>query len=290
MADEQENKENEPLNLNEDELKEEFEFLKGTQEENENSADENLNSSESQNDEEQNQEPPAEEHIKQTVAPQKKGPKKIVIIAGAVFTGVILFTAGLYFGGFFSHKDTNTTKKHDANITKKEKYVFDADHINDLRLNLKLSILNQTGLTPEQKAKLLSDADSNETMIYDKETMKLIALEESINLDDTPSEENLTKTEANETKKVEKATPELFIQIAYVKSENLKLPKLDSEKFGAKVSICKDSKNMAQILIGPFENESNQKKSLGQIRKIKQFDDAFTTKLTQADYEKKCSF
>ena len=232
MANEQENQENEPLNLNEDELKEEFEFLSNTQEENE------MNS----------------ETPEQT--------------------------------GEFHTEEEN----QELNITKKEKYVFDADHINDLRLNLKLSILNQSGLSPEQKAKLLSDADSNETMIYDKETMKLIALEESIKLDDGPNDQNVTKAEANETKKVEKTTPELFVQIAYVKSENLKMPKLDSAKFGAKVSICKDSKNMAQILIGPFENESKQKKSLAEIKKIKQFNDAFTTKLTQADYEKKCSF
>ena len=288
MANEQENQENEPLNLNEDELKEEFEFLSNTQEENEINSETPEQTGEFHS-EEENQEPPTE-HIKQTVAPKKKDIKKFALIGGGVFLAIILIIAGLYFGGVFHEKETNTTKKHDLNITKKEKYVFDADHINDLRLNLKLSILNQSGLSPEQKAKLLSDADSNETMIYDKETMKLIALEESIKLDDGPNDQNITKAEANETKKVEKTTPELFVQIAYVKSENLKMPKLDSAKFGAKVSICKDSKNMAQILIGPFENESNQKKSLAEIKKIKQFNDAFTTKLTQADYEKKCSF
>jgi uncharacterized membrane protein YcjF (UPF0283 family) len=295
MASEQENQQNEPLNPSENETNKNLESTENSTEENTENKSDTEQTELADQTVESAQESTTEqtEQTEQTQTPKKKNIRKIALIGGGVLLMICLVLVGFFFGKSTTKKnehEVNTTKKIDANITKKPKYVFEPEHINDLRLNLKLSILNKTELTPEQMAKLLSQADSNETMIYDKETMKLIALEQTINLNENQNESNATKDDANNTSKVQSTKPQLFIQVAYVKSENIKLPKIDSQKYGAKVSICKDSKHMAQIIIGPFENEKDQKKSLGEVRKIKQFNDAFTTKFTQEEYEKKCSF
>ena len=293
MASEQENQQNEPLNPSENETNENLESTQNSAEDNSENKSDSDQSEATDQIEEGTQETKTEQ-TEQAETPKKKNIRKIALIGGGIVLTICLVLVGFFFGKNTKkdehEHEVNTTKKIDANITKKPKYVFEPDHINDLRLNLKLSILNKTELTPEQMAKLLSQADSNETMIYDKETMKLIALEQTINLNENQNDANITKDDANSTSKVQSTKPQLFIQVAYVKSENIKLPKIDSQKYGAKVSICKDSKNMAQIIIGPFENEKDQKKSLGEVRKIKQFNDAFTTKFTQEEYEKKCSF
>lgn len=296
------------LDIDDSALKEELELL-DTSEDNQNTAEQEETKPQEQ---EQILEEPAQ-------TAQKTSKMKYILIGLGVLIVILASVAGLYFGGVFGDVEKNETKSSnnttETNATSKPKYHFDLEHINPDRLNRKLALLNKYELTEEQLRELLTSKDANETIIYDKEMLQLLAQEEPLkdmnttNLTEsnetkallvTTKETNATNAETKKIAKKELIKKEekkvldnkkklIYVQFAYLKYTNYKVATSQLKNINAKFSVCKD-KNGTKIIIGPLKNNQEKAKIIKSVIEKTSIKDPFGIEMTEAEFEKMCGF